>query len=151
MSTSVAARRLGGYAEQARTTPAAWQRVWREGIAPQFTTAGLEALALALECDDLRLLQGATTSPPPLQACASWPVEACCAVSWPGWQGGAGPHLTVADLEWFFAKTCHEADRRLHEPAAIRWFMVWYDESPREEVRRLLLAEVEAELGRRAG
>ena len=52
----------------------AWQLVWRHGIAPQLTTTGLLALRQALESDDGRLIQGATTEPPPLQTVLDWPV-----------------------------------------------------------------------------
>ncbi len=36
------------------------------------------------------------------------------------------------------------------EPAACRWFLNWYDETPRHEMRRCLLAEVNRVLARRA-
>ena len=35
------------------------------------------------------------------------------------------------------------------EPAACRWFLNWYDDTPRDEVRRELLAEVELALAER--
>ena len=44
-----------------------WRKVWRDGLAPLISTEGLEALRTALCDDDARLLQGATTTPPPLQ------------------------------------------------------------------------------------
>jgi hypothetical protein len=117
-----------------------WRKVWREGMAPQLSPGGLEALRRALLNDDARLLQGATTTPPPLQCVQDWPVEAACALGFCGWQG-LGLE-TVAEVEEFFARACFEADQRLGEPAACRWFLNWYDETPREEMRRLLLAEV---------
>jgi hypothetical protein len=55
-----------------------WRQVWRKGVAPLMPTKGLEALAIALENDDPRLIQGHTTSPPPLQSVQGWPVEAAC-------------------------------------------------------------------------
>ena len=61
-----------------------WRKVWRDGIAPQLTDAGLEALAQALETDAPELLQGATTSPPPLACVQDWPVEAACPVGYAG-------------------------------------------------------------------
>ena len=42
-----------------------WRRAWRVGLAPGLSRAGLEALSAALLRNDPRLLQGATTSPPP--------------------------------------------------------------------------------------
>jgi len=55
-----------------------WQKVWREGLAEQISISGLRALRRALLNDDGRLLQGATTSPPPLQCVQDWSVEAAC-------------------------------------------------------------------------
>jgi hypothetical protein len=127
-----------------------WQKVWREGLAPLVSTAGLEALRTALVNDDARLLQGATTTPPPLQCVQDWPVEAACALGYCGWQGEGLE--SVAEVEEYFARLCFEVDQRLGEPAACRWFLNWFDETPRDEMRRLLLAEVQLTLGqRRAG
>ena len=124
-----------------------WRKVWREGLAVQISTSGLKALRRALLSDDARLLQGATTSPPPLQCVQEWPVEAACGLGYCGWQGDGLE--TVAEVEEFFARTCFEADQRLGEPAACRWFLNWFDETPREEMRRLLLPEVDRALAQR--
>lgn len=126
-----------------------WRKVWRDGLAPQLSTAGLEALGLALATDDSRLLQGATTSPPPLMCVQDWPVEACCVLGFCGWQGEGLE--TVAEVEEFFAKLCFEADQVLGEPAAVRWFLNWYDETSRDEMRRELLEEVKLTLSERLG
>jgi len=117
-----------------------WRKVWRDGVEPLVSLEGLQALQRALQTDDARLLQGATTSPPPLQCVQDWPVEGCCAVSWTGWQGDGLE--TVAEVEEYFARMCYEIDRRLGEPAGCRWFLNWYDETPRQQMRRELLAEV---------
>jgi hypothetical protein len=124
-----------------------WRKVWREGLADQISTSGLKALRRALLTDDARLLQGATTSPPPLQCVQEWPVEAACGLGYCGWQGEGLE--TVAEVEEFFARTCFEADQRLGEPAACRWFLNWFDETPRQEMRRLLLPEVDRSLAQR--
>ena len=124
-----------------------WRKVWRDGLAPLLSTEGLEALRRALESDDARLLQGATTTPPPLQCVQDWPVEAACGVGFCGWQGDGLE--TVAEVEEFFARACFEADQRLGEPAACRWFLNWFDETPRDEMRRLLLGEVNRTLAQR--
>jgi hypothetical protein len=124
-----------------------WRRVWREGLAPQLSRHALEALSVALTRDDPRLLQGATTSPPPLQCVQDWPVEAACALGFCGWLGEK--LQTVAEVEEFFARACFEADQRLGEPAGCRWFLNWFDETPRPDMRRLLLAEVNRELAQR--
>ena len=49
----------------------------------------------------------------------------------------------------FFARCCFEADERLGEPAACRWFLNWFDDAPRDTMRRELLAEVDAALAER--
>ena len=41
-----------------------WKEVWRKGFAPLLSKQALHVLAEALETNDQRLLQGATTSPP---------------------------------------------------------------------------------------
>ena len=126
-----------------------WRKVWREGLAPLLPTAGLEALRRALTTDDARLLQGATTSPPPLQCVQDWPVEAACVIGYCGWQGEG--LVTVGEVEEFFARMCFEVDQRLGEPAACRWLLNWFDETPRDEVCRALGAEVSRTLAQRLG
>jgi len=126
-----------------------WRNVWRKGVVPLLSTESLEALRQALVNDDPRLLQGATTTPPPLQCVQDWPVEAACALGYCGWIGDGLE--TVAEVEEFFARMCFEIDQQMGEPAACRWFLNWFDEAPRDEMRRLLLAEVNRALAQRAG
>jgi len=122
-----------------------WRQVWRDGFAPNLPTEGLNALADALRTDNPRLIQGATTSPPPLLCVQDWPVEGCCGVSYASGWGKS----TVGEVEETFAKACFEADAKLGEPAACRWFLNWFDDTDRDVMRRELLAEVElALLGR---
>ncbi len=124
-----------------------WRKTWRDGLAPQISTKALMALRDALANDDARLLQGATTTPPPLQCVQDWPVEAACALGYCGWQGEGLE--SVAEVEEYFAQRCHECDQRLGEPAACRWFINWADETPRDEMRLALLAEVRETLAAR--
>jgi hypothetical protein len=56
---------------------------------------------------------------------------------------------TVGAVEDFFARACFAADQRLGEPAVCRWFLNWFDETPREEMRRVLLNELNHALTRR--
>jgi hypothetical protein len=121
-------------------TMESWRMVWRAGFAPVLSTSGLFALREALATDDSRLSQGSTTTPPPLMCVQDWPVEAACALGYCGWQGDGLE--TVGEVEEFFARACYEADVRLGEPAACRWFLNWFDDTPREEMRRELLGEV---------
>jgi hypothetical protein len=124
-----------------------WRKVWRNGISPLLPTTGLEALRQALVADDCRLIQGGTTSPPPLWCVQDWPVEAACPFCFCGWQ--AEGLQTVGEVEEFFARVCFDVDQALDEPAAVRWFINYFDEQPREEVRRELLAEVNRTLDER--
>jgi hypothetical protein len=124
-----------------------WQKVWRQGFAPRLSTAGLEALQRALIEDDPRLLQGVTTSPPALETLGDWSVEAACALTYCGWQGDGLD--TVGKAIDFFECACRQADKALGEPAACRLFLHWFDETPRAEMRRRLLAEVQRALGER--
>lgn len=126
-----------------------WRTVWRNGFAPIMPTRGLEALRDALAADDPRLTQGCTTTPPPLMSITDWPCEGACVLGFCGWQGEG--LSTVGEVEEFFAKACYDADQRLGEPAECRWFLNWFDDTPRGEMRRDLLVEVERELARRSG
>ncbi len=107
-------------------------------------TAGLEALRDALRGDDPRLTQGSTTTPPPLMCVQDWPVEAACCLGLCGWFGEG--LTTVGQVEEFFAKACFDADVLMGGGAACRWFLNWFDDTPRDEMRRELLAEVELTL-----
>ena len=125
-----------------------WKKVWREGFVPGLSTGALEALAAGLRADDPRLVQGSTTSPPPLACVEGFDCEAACVLGFCGWRGeGLG---TVGEVEEFFARACFDADARLGEPAACRHFLNWFDDTPRGRMREELLAEVELALAGRA-
>jgi hypothetical protein len=124
-----------------------WKKCWRHGYVPQLSTHSLEVLRDALMKDDPRLIQGATTLPPPLQSVHDRPVEKACAVSFAGWQGE--DLTTVAEVEEFFARSAFECDQRLGEPAGCRWFLNMWDETTRADMFRLLLKEVNYNLVQR--
>jgi hypothetical protein len=124
----------------------AWQRSFRT-IADQLPTAGLQALRTALVSDDPRLLQGATTSPPPLECVKDWPIDAACALGFACWQGGE--LTTVGEVEGAFARICFAADQAMGEEAGVRYFLNQFDDWERPTMRRELLAEVEAVLAER--
>jgi len=126
-----------------------WRLVWREGFAPVLSIRALEALWQALRRDDSALIQGSTTTPPPLMCVADWPVEAADAIGLSGWLGEGLE--TVGEVEEYFARTCFEADQRLGEPAGCRWFLNWFDDAPRAEMRDQLLPEVERSITQRIG
>jgi hypothetical protein len=121
-----------------------WRLVWRDGFSPGISTPALKALELALARNDTRIVQGATTTPPPLMCVQDWPVEAACALGFCGWQGEG--LQTVGEVEEYFARQCFDADNRLGEPAACRWFLNWFDDTPRIEVFCELLKEIQLEL-----
>ncbi len=124
-----------------------WRAVWRRGFAPQFTDSDLEVLREGLLDDDARLIQGATTTPPPLLCVQDWPIEAACFLGYIAWQSRGLD--TVGEVEEFFARCCFNADETLGEPAACRWVLNWYDDTPRNEMRRGLIEEIDDELNRR--
>lgn len=124
-----------------------WQYVWHHGIAPGLSVAALEALRKALETDDPRLVQGKTMEPVPLHCNYALPVQAACAIGYCGWHGNG--YRTVAEVEEYFARTCAEVDQRLGEPAAVRYFLNWFDDIPRAEMRQLMLVEVNKSLRER--
>lgn len=119
-----------------------WRIVWRDGFLPSIPTEGLLALKKGLEDDDPRLLQGATTQPPPLMCVAAWPVEAADPIGFAYFVGVRQGSATVGETESFFAATCFEADQRLGEPAACRHALNFIDDAPRDEMRASLLEEV---------
>src|SRR5262245_49936948 len=110
-----------------------WRKVWRDGFAPLLSTAGLQALRQALIEDDDRLLQGVTTSPPTTSV-HDRPVEGTCAVGYTAWHGEGLE--SIGEIERHFAESCREADRRLGEAGACRYFLNWFDDAPREQMRR---------------
>lgn len=121
-----------------------WQRAWRKGFAPNLTREQLTALRDGLAANDQRIIQGATTSPPPLMCVQNWPVEYACVLGFCGWQGNGLE--TVAEVEEFFARLCYDCDQSLTEDAGCHQFLNWVDETPRAEMVLELLAEVELSL-----
>lgn len=127
-----------------------WQTCFRVGIAPQLSTRGLAALRKALEADDPRLVQGSTTTPPPLMSVEDWDCEAADAIGFACWQDPTRADKSVGDVAASFARVCFEADQALGEPARCRWFLNWWDDTPRPEAFPKLLAEVDQVLAERA-
>ena len=122
-----------------------WRWAWREGFQPGLTTAQLNALKVALSDDSPRLMQGATTLPPPLRYFTDWRVKSACLAAFCGIEDGR----TVGEVEEFFALACFEANKRLGEHADCRHLTNWWDDTPRDEARAAMLAEVELELANR--
>jgi hypothetical protein len=120
----------------------AWVRVWRTGLLPQFTTAGLQGLKAALERDDGRLVTGTTTIPPALSCMAKEPLEACDPLCWALLDGHMPEAASVGWIEEEFAMTCLKASQLCGFPRAVGMFLNWVDETPRAEMRKALLVEV---------
>lgn len=118
----------------------AWKKVFRDGIAPSLSDDSLEYLLGALERDDPELVQGSTTVPPPLMIYHDYDCNGGCAVAYAIWKG-EGIRL-IGELEEKWAAVLWEADQRLGEPAAVRYFLNFWDDTPREVVRRELSAEI---------
>lgn len=100
---------------------------------------GLESLLVALVTDDKRLIQGTTSCPPPLMCVQDWPCEGSCALGWTFYKGG---DVTVGEVEEHFAAMCFQADQMIGEIAGSRWFLNWFDDTPRDQMRRELIPEV---------
>ncbi len=118
-----------------------WKLTFRLGFAPAMTDAALIALADGLRTDDKRLVQGATTVPPPLMCVRAWPCEAACAIGFAGWIGEG--LKTVVEVEEFFAAACFSCDERLGEIAACRTWLNFWDDTPRAKAFPMLLEEIE--------
>lgn len=156
-----------------------WRKCFRDGFAPQLSADELDALAVACETDDPRLVQGCTTFPLPEHSNAGEAVERGCMSGYVGAirHGGFAcsadaaravafsvpvpvptPHVpitnytpaTVGDCEEEFAQMCFKADELLGEPAACRWFLNWFDDTPREQMLKELGAECRNVLAARA-
>lgn len=117
-----------------------WRRVWRDGLGPQFSPTSLVILRGGLLQDDPRLLQRATAHPEPSPLFSADAIEGCCALGFGAWQSGALQR--IGDLATFFNHLCSTADDRLGELAGCRYFLDWYDQTPRPVMRHELLGEV---------
>ncbi len=122
-----------------------WQEVWREGFAKVLSTAELTALRDALKSDNANLIQGATTSPPPLECVRDWPCEAACLIGFACWQGN-DPVMTVAEVSDRFAEACAHVGRA---GCRVGDLLTWWDNTPRAEARAALLPLVEEALAAR--
>jgi hypothetical protein len=135
------------FPDRAKPAPiglSAWQKVWREGVAPELSTPALLALRDALVNDSPELCQLVTTQPPPMPSWYECDVCAACLIAFAGWQGEG--LSTVEQVEEFFARVCDRANVRLGEEGAVRYLLGWFDLTPRERMRVELFSEVELAL-----
>lgn len=127
-----------------------WRTVFRLGFAKVASTGHLEALRTALETDDPKLSQGATTTPPPLNCVLDWPCEAACMLGYCAWK--SDDLQTVGEVEMAFARMCQQIDQELAEPGACRYLIEYFDDDGnrnRADVFANLLDEVNRELANR--
>lgn len=125
-----------------------WREAWREGFAPGISPAALLAIRKGLLQDDPRMIQGATCSPPPMQAVQDWPVEAADILVYGFWIGDSDGLCEVGEAEEYFARSCYKCDHRIGGPEFSGHFLNWYDETPRDHMRKLMLPEVNVALSR---
>src|SRR5262249_3880068 len=88
------------------STVETWRKVWREGFAPQLSTAGLQARWRALTDDSPKIIQGATVKPPPLSFAEDWPVECACPVAFALCDHYGLNVATPSMLEQQFSEAC---------------------------------------------
>jgi hypothetical protein len=120
------------------------KKVWHEGFAPLLSVEALQALRDGLAGNDASLIQGATTNPPPLHCVADCPCEGACAVSYAAWKGDN--LVDVREVEEAFAAACFQCDNAIGKYADCRWFLNYWDETPRAELFAQFLPEVEKSL-----
>lgn len=140
-----------------------WRLVWRNGFVPALVEilgrdaalVGLANLARAVHGDFPEVLQGSTTSPPPLACVADWAVEGADPVAFALWKSclyqGAGGETPVGRLERAFAAVCARVDELIGEPAACGRFLNWSDDTPRDEMRGELFHELRFNLAALTG
>lgn len=124
-----------------------WRLVWREGIAPNLPLLGLLLAARALAENSVEIVQGATTSPPPLLALVDQPAQAADLISFCNWKGWL--LQTIGEIEEAFSQVCYDCDYQIGEPAACRWFLNWWDDSDRTVLRVEMDYEIKREIERR--
>jgi hypothetical protein len=82
-----------------------------------------------------------------MECVLDWPAVGRCPICWLACrQSGAE---RVGEAEERFAVACFRADELLGQPAGCRYFLNWVDDSPREEMRRGLIEEIDRVLAER--
>lgn len=130
-----------------------WQRVWRDGIAPQLSNEELAALESLLAANDVRLLQGMTCYPPYLDVLPvgsdhnARGIECGCPITMA--LRDAETISTVGEAQAAFHRIIDACDAKFGEAAACRWWLSFWDDGSRKEVVPALLAEVRLALAAR--
>lgn len=126
----------------------AWRYCLQHGLLPLLEADTIGAMLAALQGG--QVAPGDTCIPEPLQANADLPVTECCIMALPGLlaHGGFG-QATVGQVETAFARLCGQVDARLGQPAATRYLINWFDETPPAVSLPLVAEELRIEIQRR--
>ena len=126
-----------------------WQEAFLRGVAPQFSARSLTAMLAALERDDRALIQNATVRPSPLSGLSQdVPCNHTCAI---GYLAQTEYNLaTNSQVLDAFGLALYQADVYLGEVSAVRFFLNWYDDTPRDQMRAALAETIRGELDSRA-
>jgi hypothetical protein len=115
------------------------QEIFHSAIGWRLGQEGLAALKDALERDDPALLQSTTVSPDINVCCRHDACTGACAIGLALWKGWG--LCSVGEVEHQFSKLAVQVDSQLGSGSCMRW-VSWYDEMPRQEMRRVLLPQV---------
>ena len=114
-----------------------WRRVWRNGIAPQLSGRQLYALHTALKINSGTLTQETVVAPlVSLDEYAE--VEQCCPSAFPGLMAGC---TSVYELFMWWKTLCNRCDLYIAEKGTMAQYLNWESVTPRDVMRRELLAE----------
>lgn len=130
------------------TTPTEpWRTVLRNGLLPLLSDDAVFAIYFALANDRPDLMQGASTSPPPMLSCADQECQAGCLLSYGPWK--ALKLRTVGEVEEQFVRLCYDLDMLTGDRTATNTLLKYFDETPRDEMIRTLLPEFRDEVAKR--
>lgn len=112
-------------------------RAWRQGMVPQLVDTGLLALREALIANDPALLRGSTVTPWAVADLANAPCEGVCPLAFALWRGlGLVTSGSVSAAWSRIMDECHNA-------GLLPWIFVgWWDDTPAQEARNILLGLV---------
>jgi hypothetical protein len=137
-----------------------WRKVIRDVFFPQLSDRTLGILRDWIARDDERLMQGGLVSPPALPTCHDWPVERTCLAGLAAVVEYTGSDnledVTVNQLVGHFLRLSGAMNEGTKASDSIvpeypsQVVLNWFDMKERPEAFRLLLAELDRELARRA-
>lgn len=108
-----------------------WRTIWREILANELPTAGLEALATALEEDRQTLVQGRTVSW--VECGAGRMLIGACGIGYPFW--AESHNVRPSEIELMFSRICMIVDAFYGDPGRCRFWINWFDQTDRLQMR----------------